>query len=87
MEMTQINLKIDKKTKEQAQMIYKNLGMNLSTALTVFLRQSIADNGMPFKPTLGGINSPESVQARHEAENGDLLYASSVEELKRQIEK
>ena len=44
MEMTQINLKIDKKTKEQAQMIYKNLGMNLSTALTVFLRHSIADN-------------------------------------------
>ena len=87
MEMTQINLKIDKKTKEQAQMIYKNLGMNLSTALAVFLRQSIADNGMPFKPTWGGINSPESVQARHEAENGDLLYASSVEELKRQIEK
>ena len=68
-------------------MIYKNLGMNLSTALTVFLRQSIADNGMPFKPTLGGINSPESVQARRETENGDLLYASSVEELKRQIEK
>ena len=46
MEMTQINLKIDKKTKEQAQMIYKNLGMNLSTALTVFLRQSIADKGL-----------------------------------------
>ena len=87
MEMTQINLKIDKKTKERAQMIYKNLGMNLSTALTVFLRQSIADNGMPFKPTLGGSNSPESVQARREAENGDLFYASSVEELKRQIEK
>ena len=63
-------------------MIYKNLGMNLSTALTV-LRQSIADNGMPFKPTLGGINSPESVQARRKAENGDLFYASSVEDLKR----
>lgn len=86
MENTQINLKIDKKTKEEAKLIYKNLGMSLSTALTIFLKQSIADNGMPFRPTLGKDNNLKSMQARQEVENGDLAYAYSIEELKKQLE-
>lgn len=86
MENTQISLKIDKKTKEEAKLIYKKLGMSLSTALTIFLRQSIADNGMPFRPTLGKEDNLRSIQARQEVENGDLTYASSIEELRKQLD-
>ncbi|WP_240541896.1 hypothetical protein [Bifidobacterium simiarum] len=42
------------------------MGLDLSTALNMFLRQSIVDDGMPFHATR---QSPTSAQARREAEN------------------
>lgn len=40
----------DEETKREATELYGRLGMSLSTAINVFLRQSIAVGGMPFTP-------------------------------------
>lgn len=45
-----MNIRIDKNLKEQATELYNDLGLSLSSAINMFLRQSVRDNGFPFKP-------------------------------------
>ncbi len=42
------NIKIDADLKAQAQELFADLGMNLSTAVNVFLRQAVRRQGLPF---------------------------------------
>ena len=43
-------LDLDSDALEGARALYESLGMDLATAVNVFLRQSIAEAAMPFKP-------------------------------------
>ncbi|WEV68218.1 type II toxin-antitoxin system RelB/DinJ family antitoxin [Bifidobacterium sp. ESL0769] len=49
---TRINFRTDEETKEEANSIFAKLGLDMSTALNMFLQQTINDQGLPFKPTL-----------------------------------
>lgn len=42
---------IDDDVKARAAALYDSMGMSLSTAVNMFLRQSLVDNGLPFRPT------------------------------------
>lgn len=44
-----MNIRMDKDVKEQAQRIFSQLGMDMTTAVNVFLRQVIRNNGFPFE--------------------------------------
>ena len=46
--MTQVSFRIDETVKSDAESLFSNLGMSLSTAINVFLRQSIVQRGLPF---------------------------------------
>ena len=48
MKDTNINIRIDIATKKDAERIFDDLGMNMSKAINVFLRQCIRENGIPF---------------------------------------
>lgn len=43
------NIKIDPMVKQEAQALFDSLGMNLSTAVNIFLRQSIREQAIPFR--------------------------------------
>ena len=43
-----INVRVDSNVKSQAQNLFAELGMDLSTAINIFLRQSIKHKGLPF---------------------------------------
>lgn len=43
-----ISIKTDEKTKKEAQKLFKDLGLNLSTAINIFLKQAIKEKGIPF---------------------------------------
>lgn len=51
--MESLQVRVDKDAKEKASAIYASLGMDLSTAVRVFLRKSILAGGMPFEVSLG----------------------------------
>ena len=42
---------VDDDVKARAAALYDSMGMSLSTAVNMFLRQSLVDNGLPFRPT------------------------------------
>ena len=44
-----ININIDKETKDEATEVLNSLGMNMTTAITLFLRQVIKTDGIPFE--------------------------------------
>lgn len=48
MQAVSTNIKIDRDVKAQAQELFENLGMNLSTAVNIFLRQAIRERAIPF---------------------------------------
>lgn len=76
------NIKIDPVLKEQAQNLFESLGMNLTTAVNIFLRQSVREQAIPFR--IGEpVPNAETLQAIRDARNGVGLSRgfTSVKEL------
>ena len=51
--MAIIQLRVDDDLKQQATNIYEKLGIDLSTAIRMFLKKSVMNNGIPFSMVLG----------------------------------
>ncbi|WP_034579360.1 type II toxin-antitoxin system RelB/DinJ family antitoxin [Kallipyga massiliensis] len=48
MATTNLNIRTDKEVKEQADAVFSALGLNMTTAINLFLRTSIREQGIPF---------------------------------------
>ncbi len=48
MAMSNINIRIDAEKKAKAQELFSSLGMDMSTAINLFIQQAIEFNGIPF---------------------------------------
>ena len=48
MSKTSMSIRLDSEVKEQAQQVFINLGMDMTTAINIFLRQAIQYQGLPF---------------------------------------
>lgn len=64
---TNISIRMDTKLKAQADALFAELGMNLSTAFNIFVRQSIREGGIPFEIKTERPNK-ETIAAMLEAE-------------------
>lgn len=51
MGQTNINIRIDEDLKKEAESLFSELGMNMTTAVNIFIRQSIRQGGIPFEVT------------------------------------
>lgn len=59
------NISFDENLKKASQELYSDLGMDLSTAITIFLKQSIRVQGIPFSVTRENPNA-ETIAAMNE---------------------
>lgn len=48
MENTVLQIRIDKKLKENSIKLYNDIGLDISTAIRLFLSKSLIDKGLPF---------------------------------------
>lgn len=64
---TNISIRMDLDLKAQADALFSELGMNLSTAFNIFVRQSLREGRIPFEVSLNQPNR-ETVAAIMEAE-------------------
>ena len=48
MTKTSMSIRLDSEVKEQAQQVFNHLGMDMTTAINIFLRQAIQYQGLPF---------------------------------------
>lgn len=54
-----IQFRVDDDLKNEAAAIYEKLGIDLSTAMRMFLKRSVMENGIPFPMTLQRSYDPE----------------------------
>ena len=84
------SISIDADVKAQAQALFADLGLDLSTAINIFLRQSIRENCIPFS-IQREIPNADTIAAMKEADdmvNHPEQYETfrSMEDLKRALE-
>ena len=46
---TNLNIRLDSNLKKEAEDLFKRLGLNMSTAINVFLTQSVREQAIPFQ--------------------------------------
>ena len=62
--MTTLNVRIEEKTKMQASKTLARLGLDMSSAVKLFLTQVVKEDGLPFTPT----NDPKALRIKYEKE-------------------
>ena len=48
-ELTSLNIKIDRDLKFQADSLFNKMGMTLTTAVNIFVRQAVQERAIPFR--------------------------------------
>lgn len=73
MKSVNVTFRVDENLKAQADTLFAELGMSLSTAFNIFLRQSVREQGIPFAISK---NVPNAVTlaAMEAAENDEDIY-------------
>lgn len=68
--MTTVNVRIEEKTKKAASKALKDIGLDLSSGVKLFLKQVITEKGLPFTPTK---RSPREIRAKWDASVDEAL--------------
>mgnify|MGYP003306023865 FL=1 len=84
---TNLNIRIDKSVKENSEKVLEDLGLNMTTAINIFLRQVIRVNGIPFE-IKGNTPNKETIEAIEESihlANDDSIGFTSIDELRKSL--
>lgn len=76
--MSTITVRVDDQLKQEAASLYKDLGLDMSTAITMFLKKSIQTQGIPFEVRR---YNDATMKAFYEAEHGLTKSFESVDAL------
>ena len=82
MKSVNVTIRVDEDIKKQADALFDELGMSLSTAFNIFLRQSVREQALPFFVSKH-VPNEVTFAAMNAAERGEDMYGpfDSVEEL------
>jgi DNA-damage-inducible protein J len=72
------SMKLDREVKEQAKLIFKELGLTMGEAVNIFLNQVTLHKGLPFEVK---IPNEETQKAIEEARKGINMEPTSIEEM------
>ncbi len=77
-----LSIRVDSQLKKDFDYFCQDVGMNMTTALSVFMKQAVRENRIPFE-IKGDIPNEETVKAIEETEKGTGLSKSysSVDEM------
>lgn len=68
MATTAITIRIDSKLKKDAEKLFDSIGMNTTTAITIFLKAAVRQNEIPFRLVGAPRYNAETLKAFKEAE-------------------
>ena len=75
--MANVNIRVDDTLKREAESIFSELGLSMSTATNVFYRQVVRHSGLPFEMRTDPFYSAEN-QARLQKAIGDYEAGKST---------
>ena len=89
MATTNLNIRTDKEIKDQAEQIFNELGLTMTTAINIFLRTAVREHGIPFELKLEVPNDTTIAaieEGRSLVDDPSAPRFSSIEELKEALE-
>lgn len=89
MTTTNLNIRTDTLIKEQAEEIFNELGLNMTTAINMFLRTAIREHGIPFELKLDVPNQTTAAaieEGRRMMKDPSAPRYSSMDALKAALE-
>lgn len=89
MATTNLNIRTDKEVKEQADRIFAELGLNMTTAINMFLRTTIRENGIPFSlklDTPNEVTAAANEEGRRIASDSNVKGYTNMDDLKAALE-
>jgi len=78
--MAVINVRVDETMKKEVETLYKELGLNMSTAINLFLKKCLLEQGLPFEVKLPNKKTMEVIQDIEQG-NGLSQEFDSIDEL------
>ena len=87
---TNLSIRMNVAVKKEAEAMFDSLGMSLTTAINIFIKQSLRARGIPFQITM---DSPNAVtlaameEARKLANNPGTVAYADVEEALAELKK
>ncbi len=75
------NISLDEDLKKEAQALFAEFGLDLTTAITIFLKQSLREGRIPF--SIQKVKEPYAYQMHRPAEQSHLM--SVVDEAERRM--
>ena len=75
---TNLSIRIDRDLKDEADTIFNALGMNLTTAITVFVRQAVRQKKIPFEIALNTDDS-KVVSLRDAMTASERIWQNSLQ--------
>lgn len=86
---TPTQIRIDCNVKKEATKLFKNLGLDMSSAVNIFLRQCILKGGLPFSVEIPQYKK-ETIEAMEEAiqisKGSSAKTFNSIEELNKELD-
>lgn len=73
MKNVNVTLRVDEDLKKQADALFSDLGLNLSTAFNIFLRQSVREQQLPFQVSRN-VPNRVTLAAMDASEKGEDLF-------------
>ena len=89
MATTNLNIRTDKAVKDQAEAIFTELGLNMTTAINMFLRTTIREHGIPFELKLDSPNETTAAaieEGRRLVTDPSARRYSSIDALKEALD-
>jgi DNA-damage-inducible protein J len=77
--MTQVSIRIDEDLKTQAEAFFKNVGLTMSSAMSLFLRQCVNQHRIPFEivdavdPIYNPVDLPRIKQSIEQGRRGEVV--------------
>lgn len=82
--MAQVSIRIDDELKEKAETLFNELGLNMSTAFTIFVKTAVRRQGIPFELSIDPFYSEKNMKVLREsirdAEEGKLTEHELIED-------
>ncbi|MDR1953299.1 MAG: type II toxin-antitoxin system RelB/DinJ family antitoxin [Clostridiales Family XIII bacterium] len=78
-ETTNLSIRIDRDLKDEADRIFSALGMNLTTAITVFVRQAVRQKKIPFEIALATDSEDRGVTMQDAMVASERIWQNSIQ--------
>ncbi len=73
MSQTNITIRMDRELKQEAEKLFNALGLNMTTAFTMFTKTAVREQRIPFELSLSSLNN-QTMSLIREVEEGENLY-------------